>query len=150
MIKINDYPSEVDAKTLDRLFDKVNVGLPSECWEWNAAKSRGYGMFTFDGKKYSAHRFMYSLINGGVDKNMVLDHLCRNTACVNPFHLEEVSNRENVLRGEINGNANKTECKHGHPFDETNTYITSEGKRHCRTCHRERELKRYHRMKVTA
>ena len=149
MIKTREYPTELDEKDLNRLFDKVNVGLPSECWEWQASTiSGGYGQFRFEGKKYQAHRFMFSLINGGVDKTKVLDHLCRNRACVNPFHMEEVSNEENLLRGEIN--TNKTECKYGHPFDEENTYIRPDGNRQCRTCHKENSRKYYHRMKAMA
>ena len=147
MKTIKDYPKELDEKTLDRLFDKVSVGLPSECWEWIASTNQdGYGQFWVEDERYRAHRLMYSLINGGVSKGKVLDHLCRNTACVNPFHLEEVSQRANIHRGETN--ANKTNCPQGHPYNKENTYISPEGKRQCRTCQRERN--RNYRMKVTA
>ena len=150
MIKTKEYPTELDEKDLNRLFDKVNVGLPSECWEWTASTTQnGYGQFRFEDKVYLSHRFMYCLINGGVDKNKVLDHLCRNTGCVNPFHLEEVSNKENVLRGEINGNIKKTECPQGHPYNEENTYHY-QGMRFCRTCRREQNRQYYHHKKALA
>ncbi|MEV8638105.1 HNH endonuclease signature motif containing protein [Streptosporangium sp. NPDC051023] len=64
------------------------------------------------------------------------DHLCRVRACVNPGHLQPVTHKENVLRGESPWavNARKTHCVHGHPFDEVNTAFTVAGYRRCRAC----------------
>ena len=88
-----------------------------------------------------AHRFSYELHVGPIPTGLTLDHLCRNTLCVNPAHLEPVTMRENILRGyspSANG-ARATHCPHGHPYNERNTGITkTNGARFCRTCHNQR------------
>ena len=115
---------------------------PEACWEWMAARSRsGYGVFWLDGKLRYAHRVSYESINGSIPDGLQLDHLCRNRACVNPDHLEPVSNRENAIRG-LTGSASgarqraKTHCPQGHLYDEKNTCQKLDGRRACRTCGR--------------
>ncbi|MDP9224875.1 MAG: HNH endonuclease [Actinomycetota bacterium] len=83
-----------------------------------------------------AHRVAYELLVGPIPEGLTLDHLCRNTSCVNPQHLEPVTVRENVLRGMGWGakNKRKTHCHRGHPFDAKNTLRIPGGTRKCRTC----------------
>ncbi len=70
------------------------------CWTWIATKTRaGYGRFPVDGQEQYAHRYMYERVNGPIPAGYVLDHLCRNTLCVNPDHLEPVKQVENIRRG---------------------------------------------------
>lgn len=87
------------------------------------------------------HRRICEALRGSIPDGLVLDHLCRNTACVNPWHLEPVPNKENILRGfgAAAVNARRTSCKHGHALDEKNTYLVY-GRRKCRTCNRRRSL----------
>jgi hypothetical protein len=79
-----------------------------------------------------------------VPKGLTIDHLCRNRACVNPAHMEVVTNRVNIMRGDTPAarNAARTHCAHGHPFDESNTYHRAGKKgqagRDCRACIRQR------------
>ncbi len=112
------------------------------CWPWQAGLSTsGYGKFWLDCKHRAAraHRVAYELVKGPIPRFYTIDHLCRVRRCVNPSHLEAVTNRENVLRGEGHTarNARKTECPQGHEYDEANTYTSSDGERHCRACGRE-------------
>lgn len=129
---------------IDRLADKF-VFSPSGCWDWTANKQRtGYGHITIDKKACLAHRVMYEFLIGPIPDGLTLDHLCRNTSCVNPKHLEPVTLRENLLRGNGFGgvNARKTHCARGHEYSEANTRIRNGTWRFCRACdaedHRER------------
>lgn len=123
-----------DAEVI-RFTDNVVVG--DGCWEWMAAKTRGYGRFYMRGQMPGAHRVSYQMFVGPIPDGLTLDHLCRNPGCVRFDHLEPVSNRENVLRGEGTSarHARQTHCKRGHKFDAANTYV-HRGKRYCRTCQR--------------
>jgi hypothetical protein len=86
----------------------------------------------------------YETFVGPIPDGLTIDHLCCNPPCINPEHLEVVTMRENLRRGRspVGVNARRTHCLHGHAFDERNTWICKEGKRHCRECHRLREQAR--------
>jgi hypothetical protein len=84
-----------------------------------------------------AHTYAYEWLRGPVPDGLVLDHLCTNPWCVRPSHLEAVTQRENLMRGETIAavNTQKTHCPRGHPFDEANTYVRPGGRdRGCRAC----------------
>lgn len=123
--------------------------LESGCWEWTGVRyPTGYGQPPFTGEGHQAgyvHRVSYRWLVGAIPDGLTIDHLCRNRACVNPDHLEAVSQRVNTLRSPIAVaaiNARKTHCIHGHPFSSENTYLRRQSNGHwsraCRTCGRER------------
>lgn len=125
-----------DAQTEEGRFWSY-VRITNGHWLWRGYKHKrdGYGRFSVGRKWHQAHGYAYTKLVGEVPKGLVLDHLCRVRNCVRPEHLEPVTNAENVRRGR-NACRDKTECKHGHPFDEDNTRYTRSGRRVCRTCHR--------------
>lgn len=105
------------------------------CWPWTGCISpRGYGVF---GSK-RAHRAVYELVVEQIPAGLQLDHLCRNPLCVNPSHMEPVTPRENVLRGNTIAarNAAVTHCPQGHPYNEANTKLRN-GWRVCKACKNE-------------
>src|SRR6266478_7383935 len=114
------------------------------CWLWLGTidSSQGYAIFSVKGKKCSAHTVSFRMAGRKVPKGKQLDHLCRNRACPNPDHLEPVTRKENILRGESFSavNARKTHCKYGHPLSGDNLMRrrkTSDGmERLCRICMR--------------
>lgn len=124
----------------------MNLSLP--CDIWPGSKDRdGYGRITLgphrgswrDDHEYRVARLIYTEWYGVVlEPGMEPDHLCRNTSCWEPAHLEAVTTRVNTLRGNNRAaiNARKTHCLNGHPLSEA--YITTKGQRHCRVCNRER------------
>jgi hypothetical protein len=116
-----------------------------ECGEWPKPRNQGgYGLMRYRGKQRGLHRVMFELLRGPIPAGMQLDHLCRNRACCNPWHLEVVTQRENIMRG-VNFsavNAAKTQCHNGHPLAADNLHIDSRGKRSCRVCDRARHARR--------
>jgi hypothetical protein len=92
-----------------------------------------------------AHRVIYEYMFGPIADGLVTDHLCRNRACVNPTHLEVVTQRVNLLRGRTltAALAARSHCDRGHPFDAANTVMTlgRRGVRHrrCHLCKKQRE-----------
>lgn len=126
----------------ERFFAKVNKATESGCWEWTAALSSGYGKFHKYGqiRMVYAHRWSYEHHVGPIPDGLVIDHLCRNTKCVNPDHLEPVTQGENCLRGEgwYAKNKRKTHCVRGHEFTVENTYVDPRGYRSCRACRAQR------------
>jgi hypothetical protein len=129
------------AKPLDvRIRENVTV-TQSGCWEYAHRDAKGYGRMWVgsrcDGSRAFklAHRISYEEFVGPIPEGLVLDHLCRNHACVNPEHLEPVTNAENVRRGV---RKTKTHCPQGHPYDADNTLRDKHGKRYCIACRKHR------------
>lgn len=143
---------EITQKTMsvsDRFWSQVDVHeFGSGCWIWlGTTLPDGYGSFFHHGRRVAAHRFSYENVIGPIPSGLQLDHLCRNRRCVRPDHLEPVTCRENVIRGEglAAKNARKVTCPSGHRYDG----INADGARVCRACDRNRwERRKAHRNAV--
>lgn len=100
------------------------------CWLWTGhCNQDGYGRITVGGVARAAHRVSYEVYVGPIPEGLALDHLCRVRRCINPAHLEPVTQAENNRR------ARKSECINGHPFNSENTGMRA-GRRYCKQCHR--------------
>ncbi len=144
-LKAKPLRDRIDAQT-DRTGD---------CWIWiGAMHTSGYGKVGAGGDGGAtllAHRASYELSVGPIPEGHQIDHLCRNRACVKPQHLEPVPALINMRRMNAAcgiGSA-KIECPKGHPYSEENTSHRN-GRRHCKTCARDRARRNYQPRKVSA
>lgn len=147
--------TSLPAEVLHRFWVKVDKLGPAPdgrpdlglCWIWTAAKSKGYGRFMLPGRRLvQAHRLSYSL-ERPIPDGLELDHLCRNRACVNPTHLEPVTTRTNLLRGEGASarNAIKRTCPNGHEYDAVHS--AGRNDRICLACRQAAQRARYRRRR---
>lgn len=112
----------------------VKVEKTRSCWNWiGHINPLGYGQTRWKDKTLYAHRVSFELKKGEIPKGLEIDHLCRNRRCVNPTHMEAVTRKINLLRGNTFQaiNVAKTHCPKGHAYDYVDTY----GKRRCRKCY---------------
>jgi hypothetical protein len=127
---------------MERMMAKISID-ENGCWNWTGTKNKGYGSICFyrrggvGSREKLAYAAMYELKVGPVPNGLELDHLCRNRACCNPDHLEPVTHRENILRGEslFAQQARRTHCPNGHSYTGKN----NRGERICHICIREKQ-----------
>jgi hypothetical protein len=116
-----------------RFWQQIVCMTSTRCWVWTGKVDRdGYGNIRVrgaDGGVAKAHRVMFTWLVGPIPRDMTLDHLCRNTGCVNPEHLEVVDRGENSRRART-----KDRCIRGHQLTPENVVTLSRGGRRCRIC----------------
>ena len=118
-----------DAASFWRRVDKSG-----DCWEFQGCRlfEGGYGQIKWSGKNKAVHRVAYELEIGPIPDGMTLDHLCQNTGCVRPSHLEAVTVEENIRRRADR----KTKCSNGHPWIPENIRTDNRGQKFCVECRR--------------
>jgi hypothetical protein len=132
--------SDTERELLRRFVRKIDVFSDNDCLIWTGAHNyNGYGWFAVNSRQVRAHRFIYSLTNGPIPEGMDIDHLCRNRDCVNPYHMEVVTRKENLMRGNTHArfNKDKSHCCRGHLLSGSNVRINRRGGRVCRECERQ-------------
>ena len=129
-------------ETVWRRFTKRVRVTKSKCWDWlGCISTSGYGKMALGRGCYLAtHRFAYYVVKGDVRNGLEVDHLCRNTKCCNPMHLEAVTRSVNQRRGVgfVADKVAQTTCIRGHALSGDNLIIRSNGSRRCRECARTR------------
>ena len=115
------------------------------------SRSDGYAFMYYPPKRKAikAHRAAWMLANGPVPEGMVLDHICRDRACINLEHLRVVTQQENIMAG-LHNIDNRSHCNQGHPFIKENIMVRKNGKRECAECNRERARRNWANRKVGA
>lgn len=141
-------PVHYDATARDKARFWAKVRKSDGCWLWiGHAYPNGYGQFRLGELKLLAHRVAYAWFVGAIPDGLVVDHVkargCTSILCVNPAHLEAVTQRENTRRSDnhVGLHMARTHCKHGHPLTGANLLPGKRrrGVRACRTCNRARD-----------
>jgi hypothetical protein len=142
-------PRWPERSVLERLLSHVEIA-DDGCWVWTGSlDDNGYARFTVSAEQRAkpAYRVAYELIAGPVPDGLTLDHLCRNRACVNPEHLEPVTQGENVMRSPLSvsgRNIRKTHCPRGHAYDRRRP----NGSRRCSRCDKAADARRNERLRL--
>lgn len=129
-----------------------SVDKSGECWLWTRSKIwNGYGQVRWGSTMRPVHRVAYELLVGTIPEGFQLDHLCGVRDCVNPAHLEPVTQQENIRRSAANWN-HSTTCKRGHNItNPENIYtVPSTGKRQCRECIRFNQREKTRRKRLVS
>jgi hypothetical protein len=131
----------IDDSSKNRLMRKVSKDQRTSCWIWGGGSttSRGNARYGVMSNKL-AHRVSYEIHKGPIPPHLQIDHVCRNTLCVNPDHLEAVTQHENIRRARFSRYGNN--CEKGHELTDENTWVEKNGCRHCRKCHAATEARR--------
>ena len=122
-----------------RFLAKTDRSDPDGCWPWlGYVRQNGYGGVRLRKRHHNAHRAGYMLFVGPIPDGFQVDHLCKNTRCVRPDHMEAVPPRVNNMRSNspTARNARKSHCKRGHPLTPGNLINLSNGDRQCAACNR--------------
>lgn len=130
----------LDERLPDRFWSKATPEPNSGCWLWTGAHVwNEYGVIRVDRKAVYAHRYSYETLVGKVGDGLQLDHHCRTRSCVNPQHLEPVTQRENLRRGDRGMEwGTETHCRYGHEYTVDNAAPRRDRKngKTCRECNR--------------
>lgn len=129
---------------LDRSMKKISSKMmiqQSGCWVLpKKIRTDWYSYLSFSGDSLLAHRVSWLLAGMDITPGLCIDHKCENKRCINPFHLQELTLGQNILKGNClqAKNKRKTHCHAGHPLSGDNLRIERNGtKRTCITCKRE-------------
>jgi hypothetical protein len=139
----------------DRFWKKVNKNGPipalcpelGPCWMYTGG-GNSYGSFYFKDSCYRAHRFSYLVSGKTIPIGLVLDHECCTNYCVNPTHLEPVTQEENSHKSN-RGASRKEFCGYGHAMVEDNLYYDKHGHISCKECRKRFVMESYYRRRAT-
>ena len=135
---INDLDAFRKSTVMTRIHTRVVRPMGHDgCWIWmGALNGCGYAQIKCEEVRMMVHRITYQHHRGPIPEGLELDHKCRVRFCVNPYHLEPVTTKTNILRGFGRGaiEARMTHCKNGHPLEGANLLVRKNGHRRCRIC----------------
>lgn len=117
------------------VFDYNNIRTDAGCLEFGGYIQHGYGIACIGYSRFKAHRRAWEEVNGPIPEGLTIDHVCRNTKCIEVTHLRLLTRAENTACSTRAEEARaKLHCPAGHPYEGDNLYIDKRGARHCYTC----------------
>lgn len=151
-------PPPPEPTTEERFLKKIEKDPASGCWFWGGTLNhKGYSVMKVDGKLIFMHRWAYEHYVGPIPGGLTIDHKCRVRHCVNPEHMEPVTNAENKRRGtewfwKNAATTRPTHCPNGHPYVDGNVIYSGKDKqyRSCRICVNINQMKRYYAKRYNA
>lgn len=127
-------------------FELYYVKNENGCWDWQSSITKhGYGRFIWNGRQTSAHRYSYETFVGQLIDGLIIHHKCNNRRCVNPSHLQQVTQKTNVKLGK-RAYVSHT-CKYDHALVAKNVYWVK-GKKQCKACSDRRSLNSHKRKRL--
>jgi hypothetical protein len=124
---VDQYPFP---QNMTRYQPEPNTG----CWLWEGPINQdGYGRPQINGRKVLAHKYVFEHVVGAIPEGYEIDHTCFVRSCVNPKHLELVTQGENKRRAAMR----RTTCPSGHPYDR----VRPDGVRYCQRCNYAKTLR---------
>jgi hypothetical protein len=129
------------------LFERVltrTIEDSNGCLNYRTRTNQGYGTVGIKRRKILTHRVAYMATHGSIPDGTEVDHKCRNRACCNPDHLEAVTHKVNMERGE----RVQTHCRRNHELTDDNVVVWS-GVRRCKRCAQDKAAKTYQRKKAS-
>jgi hypothetical protein len=112
---------------------------PGGCWIWQrGTNTLGYGVLSFQGQRWMAHRLAWVLTNGAIPEGQFVCHKCDTPGCCNPAHFflgDHTTNVRDMIAKRRHYKNKKTHCLRGHPLDGDNLYEEQNtNSRKCKTC----------------
>lgn len=143
LLEDKEVREELKSRLLDKSMPEPNTG----CWFWMGDTVKGgYGRTTIGRVKVLSHRASYECFVNKIPKGLTVDHKCNQPNCINPQHLEAITQYDNTMKGKSFStiNAQKTHCPKGHEYNQENTfYYKINARRDCKICMKERGRKQY-------
>lgn len=99
---MHDYTSD----EIKRFWSKIAIAESDQCWNWLAGCGKaGYGSLTIRQKRWTSHRFAWTITNGTIPDGLFICHSCDNRKCCNTSHLFLGTAADNV-RDAVSKNRN--------------------------------------------
>jgi hypothetical protein len=137
---------EIKPEVILKLLANTRVDKETDCWVSTMRLiPSGYSEIWIPKVMIKSHRVSYTFFKGTIRDGNMIDHICRNRACINPHHLRQVTERINTIENSDSipaRNKIKTHCINGHTYNEENTFV-NKGKRICLICRKYYNKRRY-------
>jgi hypothetical protein len=128
----------------ERLWTNVRIAGSDDCWPWlGSVTGSNHGTIrTARSRSDPVHRVAWEMLKGPIPDGLEIHHRCENPICCNTAHMELLTHGDHARVSDGAAYLRERDaCKHGHPFDERNTYRMPNGARACKVCRQDAVLR---------